>query len=211
MAKFMYGGGIGWTKAKKKESEAGQMKAPTQQQLNDPKWWDENVHPEVERIYVGEHCLYEMKLIGEPKYLSDRGWSSFMGNTDARRYWNYGVSRPTKPELKEWDGEGLPPVGVECEYALKPSGPWFRCEIVSHNRMVIRCPHLETDSDRGLQIVGCNLVFRPLRTKEQREREVVVATALSHIPPGATSHDGVMLSVYTDRLYDAGMLRKAGD
>ena len=30
----------------------------------------------------------------------------------------------------QWNGEGLPPVGVDCEYF--DGGEWMRCEVVAH-------------------------------------------------------------------------------
>lgn len=83
---------------------------------------------------------------------------------------------PTKPAAPEWDGEGLPPVGCECEYQLRKAGPWFRCEMISHNRMVIRCPHLASDSDSGLQVVDdLRVMFRPIRTQAERDRDDLIS------------------------------------
>jgi len=57
----------------------------------------------------------------------------------------------------------LPPVGVECQYALNGSSMFWGCEVISHHNIVIRCPHLVGDDGMGLQVVKYGSIeFRPL-------------------------------------------------
>lgn len=58
----------------------------------------------------------------------------------------------------------LPPVGECCEYTLTGNS-WFKCSIVSQNKLVISCPHIAEmdDNGNGLQVIHPESVqFRPL-------------------------------------------------
>jgi hypothetical protein len=55
---------------------------------------------------------------------------------------------------KGWTHKNPPPIGTKCKYSLNGANSWWDCEIISHNRLVILCPHLKMDGDSGLQIVG---------------------------------------------------------
>jgi len=55
---------------------------------------------------------------------------------------------------REWITETPPPIGTKCKYSLNDSDSWWNCEIISHNRLVILCPHLKIDGNSGLQVVG---------------------------------------------------------
>lgn len=190
------------------------MTAPTEQQLNDPAWWDENAPEDtthycpVAKLFYNDSypiapcCIrrpakpepadYDRSIHSNPDHTA---WAKFFLET----FPNCGVDEETmagwfanammarhdfdaKPEAKDWDGEGLPPVGCKCEYSLKgDDGPWFKCEIISHNRLVIRCPHLQDDSDNGLQVVDRKVVFRPMRTQAERDRDELVKTVGLHL------------------------------
>ena len=76
--------------------------------------------------------------------------------------------RPVEPAASEWDGTGLPPVGVECECLFNDG--WVKVLVLSVNgdEAWVRRP-------RGSHIVseGLGNEFRPLRTPEQREQEAL--------------------------------------
>lgn len=42
------------------------------------------------------------------------------------------IPRPTKPAAPEWDGEGRPPAGVECEINLY--GYWFAATVLAYGK-----------------------------------------------------------------------------
>lgn len=103
------------------------------------------------------------------------------------------VQRPTTPS---WSGEGLPPVGVVCEY-MAADELWIECEVVAHrnNAAIV--------IDNGYD---CALVpareLRPIRTPGQiaaDDREVAVAEMLG-LFGGTDSRDTYLMQ----RLYDAG-------
>lgn len=85
----------------------------------------------------------------------------------------------------EWDGEGLPPVGMVCEYNARGNGkgdPLFlsvEVKYVSDQSIVIMCigvPEGENKENIGVELslmVGVQLTgkFRPIKTPEQISAE----------------------------------------
>lgn len=73
----------------------------------------------------------------------------------------------------EWNGEGFPPVGCECEYSLNGGSTWWKCKIdyiVGTQGVVMLC-----DTFEGVQYVqfssyGNALKFRTIRSKAERKR-----------------------------------------
>lgn len=73
-----------------------------------------------------------------------------------------------------WNGEGLPPVGCECEYSLNGGSTWWKCKIdyiVGTQGVVMLC-----DTFEGVQYVqfssyGNELKFRTIRSKAERKRD----------------------------------------
>lgn len=73
-----------------------------------------------------------------------------------------------------WNGEGLPPVGCECEYSLNGGKTWWKCKIdyiVGTQGVVMLC-----DTFEGVQYVqfssyGNALKFRPIRSEADRKRD----------------------------------------
>lgn len=96
----------------------------------------------------------------------------------------------------EWDGEDLPPIGCECE--CMRHGLWVKCEVRAHGEDH-GCPVAFAQTEFDSQVLD-ERMFRPLRTTEQQEREELLSMALSIF-----EQNGLL------GLYDAGMLRKAGD
>lgn len=68
-----------------------------------------------------------------------------------------------RPEKVEWDGQGLPPVGVECEYRHMIWPEYRRCEI-----RYISDESLVAYDDAQEQFYRTrDMLFRPIRTPEQ--------------------------------------------
>ena len=80
-----------------------------------------------------------------------------------------------------WGGEGLPPVGCECEYSLNGGKTWWKCKIdyiVGTQGVVMLC-----DTFEGVQYVqfssyGNALKFRPIRSEAEQKREEAVKTIM---------------------------------
>ena len=83
------------------------------------------------------------------------------------------IPRPAKAPEVEWDGSGLPPAGCECE-VRGDSDNWYKCKIIGHHgsRAVFFCDHWTPDSDYNASPAS---EFRPIRTKEQRQRDDLIA------------------------------------
>lgn len=82
-----------------------------------------------------------------------------------------------------WSGEGLPPVGCECQYSLNGGKTWLDCKIefiVGTQGIVMSCDVFE-----GVQYVSNytyrNLAFRPIRSEEERKRDEITGAIESCI------------------------------
>lgn len=84
-------------------------------------------------------------------------------------------------ERVEWDGEGLPPVGVECEFKYKHSSQahWNLCKVFAYSDemgMVAAIWHWVDDKWKHATIDVSGYEFRAIETPEQRkEREELEA------------------------------------
>jgi hypothetical protein len=86
-----------------------------------------------------------------------------------------------------WDGEGLPPVGVECEYHANYIGShaqYEECEIIAHfdgegERLAA---YVYTQFD-GTRLVGQGTAksFRPIRSPEDVAREKITLNMLQYM------------------------------
>ena len=114
---------------------------------------------------------------------------------------------PLQAIKKEWNGEGLPPAGIECEVFDHEEKQYSRCKTLSAATMSGEraCATIEPKGHFGRLIWGAN--FRPIRTKEQQERESAITKARNACPyPGSES-----TKIDVEALYDAGMLRKGAE
>ena len=105
------------------------------------------------------------------------------------------VYRQTTPS---WSGEGLPPVGVVCEWKEKTGFQWVSAEVlfISESSVVMK----RADGYEW-QMMTARTAFRPIRTPEQiaaGEREAAVDEMHKLYMEGA-KHSGGLYA-----LYDAG-------
>lgn len=66
-----------------------------------------------------------------------------------------------------WNGEGLPPVGCECE--VKRAFDWVKCKI-----LFISDTHVVLMADEECCWNTCACQFRPLRTEAERKRDAAI-------------------------------------
>ena len=161
----------------------------------DRAYWD-SVAPEGATHYQPQQQMF-YKRNGKDNWrvYSNRWWKSPATSDSA--LW---VKRP-----EQWI-DGLPPVGVECE---------FRCVFLPWEGRTCKPIHFEPKTDLAwLHLDGNELSnlyvlahfeFRPLRTPEQRERQSVIEQAFSKL---SEFHDADQV---LGDLYDAGMLHKQED
>lgn len=81
------------------------------------------------------------------------------------------------PEAKqEWDGEGLPPVGTECEIRYRGDSDFLKCIINYISESIVVCTD-ESGAERAYAIKGIAR-FRPVTTQEQKDREAFIDDCL---------------------------------
>ena len=82
-------------------------------------------------------------------------------------WWGNAVARPSTPS---WSGEGLPPVGVVCEFKSPSSGGWLKARIIFVSAWTVVL-YVFFEHDEHCYSVSAfekgNLQFRPIRTPEQ--------------------------------------------
>lgn len=115
--------------------------------------------------------------------------------------------------LNWWDYENnksaykgaLPPVGTECEYTLS-GNLWFKCYVIAHYKLVLKCPHLAGDNDSGMQIIDpSQVLFRPLdhaTRAEELERKRVVSTVMNSI-----GSEGTAAWITLELAYNKGFIK----
>lgn len=117
-------------------------------------------------------------------------------------YWQYkaALAALQKPA---WNGEGLPPVGCECEY-LDNNGKWYPVTIkyASDQIIVISCITKILDVEQGTEIAKDIIIdkpqFRQLRTEAERKRDAAIEAMQSEYDEG----DNWIYSEY-EIIYDA--------
>lgn len=88
-----------------------------------------------------------------------------------------------KPEVKavEWNGEGLPPVGVECEFKwLNDSWRIGKLCYLSKHTALISSSHEEDDGEFAYS--ASEVAFRPILTESERNREIIEGWFVSIMP-----------------------------
>lgn len=200
------------------------MKAPTEAQLNDPKWWDESAPSGCEKIGVayidGKVWSYEFMMPGVTAMTSPC-------NAEVRFF--HRPKEPTKKERlaqhlaerdaflaerassPEWDGFGWPTLKSQCwfkDYSEEPEKRWKHCVFlgVSENNAVWLFL-----LDQGEYYTETNVSPDQFRCMGSFAREEAIDAAKSVIKDALIVNQ---LDDDTERgleaLYDAGMLRKAG-
>lgn len=80
-----------------------------------------------------------------------------------------------------WNREGLPPVGVECEYSLNGGKTWWNCKIdyiVGTQGVVMLCDTFEGVQYLQFSSYGNALKFRPIHSEADRKRDEAVKTIM---------------------------------
>ncbi|EPV5046686.1 hypothetical protein ACV6RK_000372 [Cronobacter malonaticus] len=80
-----------------------------------------------------------------------------------------------------WDGEGLPPVGCECE-AIYGRDVWFKVKIIAYDSGRVIGRWLEGDRDDDLLDYSHQEAFRPIRSEADKRRDEAIA-ALKELNP----------------------------
>jgi hypothetical protein len=116
-----------------------------------------------------------------------------------------------------WNGDGLPPVGVVCEYSTRKSlavgaewSEWGACEIlvITKHYRIVRIIGKAYTSDHECSFEDSRIKFRPIRTPEQiaaNEREA----AIDEMTVLLDSDRGRAMRLIAEHLHDAGYRKQA--
>lgn len=119
--------------------------------------------------WTGSSC----KLLFRTGIIADNcrpyGLDESIENMVTRNQYKSAIALSQKPA---WNGEGLPPVGCECEYQYKVHGSgWCRFECVAVDGKAIF--GWSNNTPVALQLNTHN--FRPLRTEAERKRDEAIS------------------------------------
>lgn len=111
----------------------------------------------------------------------------------------------------EWDGQGLPPVGIECE-AVYESGAWHRVKVIGHDEGRIVFRWMEGRDKGRYGACAISVYFRPLRTAEQlaaEQRRAAIEEMCREIEPTVRDRNisldtSVAMRAVVEALHDAG-------
>lgn len=91
------------------------------------------------------------------------------------------VLAASKPE---WNGEGVPPVGTECEYSLNAGRTWFKCKIdyvLGTQGLIMLADVYEGGQFVGFAEYDGKLKFRPIRSEADKKRDEAIESMASLI------------------------------
>lgn len=126
-----------------------------------------------------------------------------------RSYWRADSSRiiihkrpeEKEQEMNEWK-YGLPPVGTEFEYSFG-NVYWFKATstyVVGDSGVVALCGTMESVVEQYLDNEECE--FRPIKSKEQEEKEKAIAEMILAAEPDGHLYNTA--SLFCERLFNAG-------
>ena len=110
-----------------------------------------------------------------------------------------------QPEAPEWGGEGLPPVGVECEVtAAEYNGKWLKMRVTAVTDDFV-VGYIRDDRESPVCHKDPTVEFRPIRSEED-----VAVDEMSRIAEGDTPGFPTVDTILR-RLYRAGYHKKEED
>lgn len=127
------------------------------------------------------------------------GWNRFKSSRD---YTNSVTREQYEAALaaskQEWDGEGLPPVGVECEMSYA-GDEWHKCVIIAKGEEQII---YQTHGCREFSGHRNNYRFRPIRSEADKKRDEAIDTMEATFREAAANGANGQRAVFT-AIYDA--------
>lgn len=169
---------------------------PTQEQLNDPKWWDDNVDPEYDyafttgRKWKGDECV-----IGAVKFGDKLGNTSTGGLAIGEWAWMTLAKRPTKPAF-------VPNTETKTIYWVAEvdsyGTPWnFDGPHDDYESAEDSIPLLLAVGDKNRKLVATSMEFRPIKS----ERELFVEQ-LAKLGKG---YGSLYSEEFAGEVYDSGL------
>lgn len=154
------------------------------------------------------------------KFDSEGGSGFYRLNGDKWYFWSFGrecwkcvvdnspLYKPVaidKPEVVEWNGEGLPPVGVECEWigGGLNHGDWGLVIVHAYHN---DSAWIEKLRDNSMHTVGNPAHFRKPESPEEKDKREAVQRAMDFLAEDDHGGEAYYYKGWFDALYDEGML-----
>ena len=116
----------------------------------------------------------------------------------------WSIELPEAPQ--EWDGEGLPPAGVECEALLTQT--WVTVFIVGNaHEYGLGVENIKTGEIH--KVDPEKIKFRPLKTQQEKDREAFMSAARK--ATNADENDIVATDIFDDMFHAGFTAPKEGD
>lgn len=124
---------------------------------------------------IGDHCDFVAKCMAEgPRIATREQYEAALAASKT-----------------DWDGEGLPPVGCECEYKDTGTGEWVSVEIkYSSSQIVVfsgGIRFIESAVEISKDVVIDKPQFRPIRSEADKKKEEAVF-AIAELCRGSASN-----------------------
>jgi len=113
--------------------------------------------------------------------------------------------KPQEIESKEWDGEGFPPIGCECEVESDIRGVWKKAMYVGVDS--IGSHVFDVEKTCLWRIDSIDEFVRPLKTEKEKEREAFVDACFA---VSCALHNNANEHAFND-LFDAGFKAPEGE
>lgn len=120
----------------------------------------------------GDIIAYRLHQPQEADRVRAAAWNAYAGITEADEEANLNecIGQDAAPV---WNGEGLPPVGCECECSWA-GDKWLQCEIIFTGNEIVLVKLATREAAYRLSDVR----FRPIRSEANRKREEAVKTIM---------------------------------
>jgi hypothetical protein len=160
------------------------------------------------------HFSFETKNEHAAFWGADCMWVVFGGNAEEYKADSIPKDAIELPEAtQEWNGEGLPPVGCECEIKCfyKSGSGWKKCYIVGStkddNHLVV---HTYYDDELNFAVKHTGDVkFRPLKTQQEKDREALYLAVIDACTP--IHKDDFNIDEIVGALFHAGFTAPKAD
>lgn len=105
-------------------------------------------------------------------------------------------------DMPEWNSEGLPPVGCECEAIHRSCDSWQPIKVIAVNDGAVFGFWVSGNTPCALPVEVYQ--FRPLRTEAEKAREAAIHDLTSVICGNMPDTGMATAAMYAERVYDAG-------